>query len=63
MVPTITKGMEGMVVSEWAFTIAIGNMVLAITTDRIMPRRTTASTITIGPILNEMDISRTVGIM
>ena len=63
MVPPIMKGMEGMVISGWAFTVAIDNTVMAITIDRIMPRRTAALTITIRPTLNEMDTSGTVWIV
>ena len=63
MVFPITKGMEGMVISRWAFTITIGNMVMANTTDRTMPRRTTAMTTAFGQTSNEMDISRTTGIV
>ena len=57
------KGVAGMVISRWVFTIAIGNMVTANIMDRIMPRRTAAMTTDIAPILNEMDITRTVGIV
>ena len=54
MVIPITKRMAGMVISGWVFTIAIDSIVMAITIDRIMPRRTAAMTTDIGPILNEM---------
>ena len=63
MVNLFTKGMEGMVISGWAFTIAICNMVMAITIHRIMPRQTTAMATNIGPILNEMDTIGTEGIV
>ena len=36
--PPITKGMAGIVISRWASTIAIGNMVTATTICRIIPR-------------------------
>ena len=52
MVPPTMKGMEGMIISGWAFTIATGNMVIATTIGRIMPRRTTALTIAIRPVSN-----------
>ena len=63
MVLPITKGVEGMVRSRQAFTIATGNMVMVITTDRIIPRRTAALLTANGPISNEMGINGTVGIV
>ena len=63
MVPPTMKGMEGMVIRGQVFTVATGNMVMATTIGRIMPRRTAVVTITIGPVSNGMDINRTVGMV
>ena len=64
MVPQTMKGMEGMVISGQAFTIATGNMVMGTTIGRIMLRKTTALTIAIGPVSNRMDIiGTTVGMV
>ena len=52
-----------MVISRWTFPIAIDNMVMAITIDRIMPIGTIAMTTNIRPFLKEMDITGTVGIV
>ena len=57
------KEMEGMVIGGWAYTIATGNMVMAMAIGRIMTRRTTALPITIRPVSNRMDIIRTVGMV
>ena len=63
MVIPVTKGMTNMVLSGQALPIAIGNTVTAITIDRIMPKGTAAMTTDMGPILNEMDITGTAGIV
>ena len=62
MVPLIVKGIVGMVISRLASTMAIGKMVKATTIGKVMPRRTAALTITIGPVSYRMeDIIETIG--